>query len=263
MKKSVSIENKLIPISFFALLLIIWEVFARLEVVPTYILPGPIRIIKTLFVNLPVLKEHIIVTSLEALAGFIISAIFAITICLIMDSVAIVKKAVYPLIIISQTIPIITIAPLFAIWFGFGYLPKVIIVVLVCFFPITISLLEGLASVDEDLLNLIKSMGASKFQTYKMVKLPAAMPSLFSGLKIAGTYSIMGATIGEWVGGKQGLGVYMLRVKHSFATDKVFATIIIITLLSILLLKIIGVIERKSMPWIYKQEIENTEEYKS
>ena len=89
------------------------------------------------------------------------------------------------------------------------------------------------------------------------------MPSLFSGLKIAGTYSIMGATIGEWVGGKQGLGVYMLRVKHSFATDKVFATIIIITLLSILLLKIIGVIERKSMPWIYKQEIENTEDYKS
>ncbi|HHT98354.1 MAG TPA: ABC transporter permease [Clostridiales bacterium] len=262
MKKSGSIENKLIPISFFTILIFIWELVARLELVPAYILPGPIRIIKTLFMNLPVLKEHIIVTSLEAIAGFVISAIFAIAICLLMDSITIVKKAIYPLIIVSQTIPIITIAPLFAIWFGFGYLPKVVIVVLVCFFPITISLLEGLSSVDEDLLNLIKSMGANKIQTYKMVKLPAAMPSFFSGLKIAGTYSIMGATIGEWVGGKRGLGVYMLRVKHSFATDKVFATIIVITLLSILLLKVIGIIERKSMPWIYKQELENTEEYK-
>jgi ABC-type nitrate/sulfonate/bicarbonate transport system permease component len=113
--------------------------------------------------------------------------------------------------------------------------------------------LEGLSSVEEDLLNLIKSMGATKLQLYKMVKLPAALPSFFSGLKISATYSIMGATIGEWVGGKNGLGVYMLRVKHSFATDKVFAAIIIITLLSIGMLKIISFIEKRSMPWIYNQ----------
>lgn len=260
MKRLANIGDEIIPISFFAILVFIWEIVAKLEVVPTYILPAPTKIIRTLFINLPVLKEHIIVTLMEALVGFIIAIIFAIVISMIMDSIPIVKKAVYPLIITSQTIPIITIAPLFAIWFGFGYFPKVVIVVLVCFFPITISLLEGLASVEEDLLNLIKSMGASKLQLYKMVKLPAAMPSFFSGLKISATYSIMGATIGEWVGGKNGLGVYMLRVKHSFATDKVFATIIVITLLSLAILKTIGLIEKMSMPWIYNQNKDMREE---
>lgn len=256
MKRLKNIGDKIIPISFFAILIFIWEVVAKLEVVPTYILPAPTRIIKTLFIDLPILKEHIIVTLMEALVGFVIAIIFAITISIIMDSIPMVKKAIYPLIITSQTIPIVTIAPLFAIWFGFGYLPKVVIVVLVCFFPTTISFLEGLASVEEDLLNLVKSMGASKMQLYKIVKLPAAMPSFFSGLKISATYSIMGATIGEWVGGKNGLGVYMLRVKQSFATDKVFATIIIITLLSLSIIKVIEFIERKSMPWIYNKNQE-------
>lgn len=260
MKRLENIEDKIIPISFFAVLLIIWEVIGRLEVVPAYILPSPTRIMKTLIVNLPLLKEHIIITSMEAVVGFIIAIILSFVIAIIMDSTPLVKKAVYPLIITSQTVPIITIAPLFAIWFGFGYLPKIVIVVLVCFFPITISLLEGLSSVELELLNLIKSMGASKVQLYKMVKLPAAMPSFFSGLKISATYSIMGATIGEWVGGKKGLGVYMLRVKHSFATDKVFATIIMITFLSISILKIVLFIEKKSMPWIYDKNRRNGED---
>lgn len=251
MKRLENIEDNIISISFLAILIFIWEVVARLEVVPAYILPGPTRIIKTLFINLPILKEHIIVTLIEALVGFIISIILAIIVSMIMDSIPIVKKAVYPLIVMSQTVPIITIAPLFAIWFGFGYMPKIVIVTLVCFFPITISLLEGLGSVETDLLNLMKSMGASNIQIYKMVKLPGAMPNFFSGLKISATYAITGATIGEWVGGKNGLGVYMLRAKHSFAIDKVFATIIIITLLSIALLGIIRFIEKKSMPWIY------------
>jgi ABC-type nitrate/sulfonate/bicarbonate transport system permease component len=125
-----------------------------------------------------------------------------------------------------------------------------VVVVLVCFFPITISLLEGLASVDQELLDLLRAMGANKIQIYRIVKLPSVLPNFFSGLKIAGTYSVMGAIIGEWVGGKKGLGVYMLRVRHSFATDKVFATIIVITLLSIIMLKGIHRIEKKSMPWM-------------
>ncbi len=253
MKKLTSTGDRLIPFTFFFFILLIWELVGRFEVVPTYILPPPTRIIWTLIVNLPVLKEHILVTLMEALVGFLLAIIFAIGISILMDSLPLVKKTLYPLIITSQTIPIITIAPLFAIWFGFGYFPKIVIVILVCFFPIAISLLEGLSSVDEDLLNLIKSMGASKLDVYKIVKLPSALPNFFSGLKISATYSIMGATIGEWVGGKNGLGVYMLRVKHSFATDKVFAAIIIITLLSIGILKLITLIEKRAMPWIYNK----------
>jgi ABC-type nitrate/sulfonate/bicarbonate transport system permease component len=145
-------------------------------------------------------------------------------------------------------------APLFIIWFGYGYTPKLVIVVLICFFPITISLLQSLSGVDRELIDLMRSMGSSRYQIYKYVKLPASMTGFFSGLKIAATYSIMGATIGEWVGGKDGLGVYMIRAKQSFSTDRVFAAILVVTVLSILLLKLIELIEKRSMPWSAEQD---------
>lgn len=232
------------------MLIAIWEIISRTGSVPSYILPAPSIIIYSLFSNFSLMGRHILVTVYETLVGFIISVFLGIIIAIIMDGLPFVKKVIYPLLITSQTIPIITLAPLFIIWFGYGYLPKIIIVILICFFPISINLLQGLGSVDIELINLLKSMGASKYQIYKIVKLPASLPSLFSGLKIAATYSIMGATIGEWVGGKDGIGVFMLRAKYSFATDKVFGAIIIITVLSICLLKLIEFIERKSMPWV-------------
>lgn len=232
------------------MLIAIWEIISRTGSVPSYILPAPSMIIYSLFSNFSLMGRHILVTVYETLVGFIISVFLGIIIAIIMDGLPFVKKVIYPLLITSQTIPIITLAPLFIIWFGYGYLPKIIIVILICFFPISINLLQGLGSVDIELINLLKSMGASKYQIYKIVKLPASLPSLFSGLKIAATYSIMGATIGEWVGGKDGIGVFMLRAKYSFATDKVFGAIIIITVLSICLLKLIEFIERKSMPWV-------------
>ena len=232
------------------MLIAIWEIISRTGSVPSYILPAPSKIIYSLFSNFSLMGRHILVTVYETLVGFIISVFLGIIIAIIMDGLPFVKKVIYPLLITSQTIPIITLAPLFIIWFGYGYLPKIIIVILICFFPISINLLQGLGSVDIELINLLKSMGASKYQIYKIVKLPASLPSLFSGLKIAATYSIMGATIGEWVGGKDGIGVFMLRAKYSFATDKVFGAIIIITVLSICLLKLIEFIERKSMPWV-------------
>jgi ABC-type nitrate/sulfonate/bicarbonate transport system permease component len=250
MKKTRNFLNNLYPLMFFLMLIAIWEIISRTGSVPSYILPAPSMIIYSLFSNFSLMGRHILVTVYETLVGFIISVFLGIIIAIIMDGLPFVKKVIYPLLITSQTIPIITLAPLFIIWFGYGYLPKIIIVILICFFPISINLLQGLGSVDIELINLLKSMGASKYQIYKIVKLPASLPSLFSGLKIAATYSIMGATIGEWVGGKDGIGVFMLRAKYSFATDKVFGAIIIITVLSICLLKLIEFIERKSMPWV-------------
>jgi len=250
MKKTRNFLNNLYSLLFFLMLIAIWEIISRTGSVPSYILPAPSMIIYSLFSNFSLMGRHILVTVYETLVGFIISVFLGIIIAIIMDGLPFVKKVIYPLLITSQTIPIITLAPLFIIWFGYGYLPKIIIVILICFFPISINLLQGLGSVDIELINLLKSMGASKYQIYKIVKLPASLPSLFSGLKIAATYSIMGATIGEWVGGKDGIGVFMLRAKYSFATDKVFGAIIIITVLSICLLKLIEFIERKSMPWV-------------
>ena len=249
MRKIKKISAKITPAIFFISILLVWEITSRAAVVPPFILPSPSAIVITLFTTLDQMYYHILITLYEATLGFLIAIILSIVIAIAMDSFSLVRRTLYPLIITSQTIPIITLAPLFVIWFGYGYLPKIIIVVLVCFFPVTLSLLQGLASADKELLDLLRSMGAKKIQIYKIVKFPSAMSGFFSGIKISATYAIMGAIIGEWVGGKNGLGVYMLRARHSFSTDKVFATIIVITLLSIGALKLITIIERKAMPW--------------
>jgi NitT/TauT family transport system permease protein len=245
-----NIKYKYYPIVFFIVLLLIWETISRLGVFPPFILPSPSSILVSLVTGFTSMQYDILITLFEALTGFIIAIILSVVIAVAMDSIIGFKKTIYPVLIISQTIPIIIIAPLFIIWFGYGYAPKIIIVTLICFFPITISLLQGLIAVDKELIDLLRSMGASKFQIYKFVKIPSAMPGFFSGLKIAATYSIMGATIGEWVGGKSGLGVYMIRAKQAFETDRVFAAIIIIVILSILLLKLIEFVEKKNMPWL-------------
>lgn len=253
MKRSESIENKLVPSVFLIILLIVWEIVVLEGVVERFILPSPTDIVKAFIEIFPNIGIHISTTLQEAFIGFFLAIIFAIVLSVIMDNIKIIKKALYPLIIVSQTVPIIALAPLFAAWFGFGKLPKIIVVILVCFFPILVSLLHGLENVDKDLLNLLVSMGASKFQIFKLVKFPSALVSFFSGLRIAATYSIMGAVIGEWLGGRAGLGVYMLRVKHSHALDKFFAVIIIIVLLSMGIFKIITLLQQLLMPWEKEQ----------
>ncbi len=138
-----------------------------------------------------------------------------------MDVSNLLRRSLYPILVASQTVQILAIAPLLIIWFGFGLLPKVLVVILICFFPLAVNTADGLASADPDLVALLRSMGASRNQIWRMVRLPAALPSFFSGLRIAVTYSVVGATIAEWVGGSAGLGLYMLRSKNALATDQV------------------------------------------
>lgn len=254
MKRSGSIENKIIPIGFFAVLLVLWQLIVDGGVIPRFLLPSPTDIGRTLIRILPDIYHHTMITLAEAFAGFMLSILLALVLSVLMDSIPVVKKAIYPILVVSQTVPIIVLAPLFAIWFGFGMLPKVIVVVLVCFFPIVVSLLDGLASVDPDTINLLRSMKASRLQIFRLVKLPGAMVSFFSGLRIAATYSIMGAVIGEWLGGKAGLGIYMIRVKNSFALDKTFAAILVIMVLSMLVFYAIKLIQRIVMPWSIEAE---------
>ena len=256
MKKLANTGNKLIPVAFTLFLLVIWQGVVDLGLVQRFILPSPTDVLTAFVYTLPEMQVHIAVTLKEALTGYLIAISFSMVLAVLMDSLVIVRKALYPLLVVSQTIPIIALAPLFAVWFGFGMLPKVIVVVLVCFFPIVISLLEGLASVDTDMIRLLKSMGASKFQTFRLVKLPASMVSFFSGLRIATTYCVMGAVIAEWLGGTRGLGLYMLNVKRSYAVDKVLAATLVIIILSVLLFKIVEFLQGIAMPWnkfIYKE----------
>ncbi|HAX16984.1 MAG TPA: ABC transporter permease [Actinobacteria bacterium] len=249
MKKKKNIVFNFYSVLFFIFILAVWETVSRTGLVPEYILPAPTKIVLSVFINFRLYWFDLLITIIETMSGFLIAIVLGFITAILMDASRIINKILYPLLITSQTIPIITLAPLFIIWFGYGLLPKIIIVILICFFPITISLLSGFANADLEQINLLKSMKARKFHIYKYIKLPYSLPGFFSGLKIAATYSIMGATIGEWVGGKDGIGVFMLRAKHSFATDKVFGAILIITVLSILFIRLINAIEKKSMPW--------------
>jgi ABC-type nitrate/sulfonate/bicarbonate transport system permease component len=148
----------------------------------------------------------------------------------------------------------LAIAPLLIIWFGFGLLPKIIVVVLICFFPLAVNTADGLASADPDLIALLRSMGARRGQIWRIVRLPAALPSFFSGLRVAVTYSVVGATIAEWVGGSNGLGLYMLRSKNALATDQVFVAIVITSALSIGLFLLVVLIEHRALPWYYSAQ---------
>lgn len=249
MKRLKNIGSRFISAIFIIIIVVIWQFMSEGGIVAKYILPSPKDIGMALINTLSDLKSHTLVTLWETFIGLMISILFSVVLAVIMDIIPIVKKALYPLLIISQTIPIIALAPLFIIWFGYGMLPKIIVVILVCFFPIAISLVDGLASVDPDMLNMMRSMGAKKLQIFWHLKLPYAIVGFFSGLRISVTYSIMGAVIGEWLGGEKGLGVYMMRVKHSYALDKFFAAILVIMILSIVLFKAIALIEYVVMPW--------------
>lgn len=251
MKRYINTVDKIIPVMFFIFIVVAWELAVKLSHIEPFILPAPSAIAKAFFKILPIMLKHTKVTVYESFIGFTSSIAIAFVMAFVMDSLPLVKKALYPLVVVSQTIPTISVAPLFIIWFGYGLLPKIIVVQLVCFFPVLVSLLEGLSSVDPELLDLLRSMGADRWRIFEMVKLPAAMPAFFSGLKIAASYSILGAVIGEWLGAQEGLGVFMLLSQHSFYVDRVFAIIAVISLLSLGVFGAINVSERLLIPWNY------------
>ena len=180
-----------------------------------------------------------------AFLGVFIGIVLSFVLALVMDLYQPVYDIFYPVIILTQTIPTIAIAPLLIIWLGYYMKPKVVLVVLSTFFPITIALLNGFKAVDKDNINLIRSMGANTFQMYRYLKIPTSLSYFFSGLKVSMSYSLISAVIAEWLGGYYGLGVYMTRVKKAFALDKMFAVIFFITFLSLLLMSIIDVLEKK------------------
>lgn len=257
MRKFRNISDRLIPTIFILIILIVWQAVVSGGLVERYILPAPLDITDALIKNWSTILMHTGVTFFEGMTGLLVSIVFSFIVAIVMDQFVLFKKAVYPILVISQTVPIIIIAPLLAMWFGFGIAPKIFVVVLVCFFPITVNLIEGLQSVDHELIDLVRSMGGKKIQIFTKIKLPFALPYFFSGLKIAATYSIMGAVIGEWLGGKAGLGVFMLRARHSFALDLVFASILVIVILSIGIFYGIAFLQKVIMPWEkVKEEVE-------
>lgn len=243
-------RNKIIyPIISIATIILLWEGIVRFNQIPKYILPAPTNIIKTLFNDIDLIWQHTKVTLYEAFLGFFLAIIFAFILAIIMDSFDTVKEMFYPLLVISQTIPTIAIAPILIIWFGFGTLPKILVVLMSCFFPIIINLIDGLDNIDPDYLRLFELMGASKLQTFRHLKGPIAAVHLLSGIKISASYMIVSAIVAEWLGGEKGIGVYMVRAKNSYSLDKVFASIIVIIIISLIIIYSIDFIADHLIRW--------------
>lgn len=226
-----------------------------MEFVPAYMLPSPIDVVKAFADNFSIMMKQAAVTLQETLYGLLIGIAIAFVIASLMDRFTIINKALYPVLVVTQTIPTIAIAPLLVLWMGFGMAPKITLVVITTFFPIAIGLLNGFQSVDEDAINLMRSMGASRLQIFRIIKLPNATASFFSGLRISAAYAVVGAVVSEWLGGFEGLGVYMTRVKKAYAFDKMFAVIVFISAISLVLIGIVVLLEKISMPWVHKKEI--------
>ena len=232
-----------------ALLLILWQGVCSLELVPGFMLPSPVAVLQAFVTEREVLFEHAVITLQEAFIGLALGVMIGFVFAVLMDTFEVLYKAFYPILVITQTVPTVAIAPLLVLWFGYEMTPKIILIVIATFFPVTVGLLDGFRSVDKDSVGLLRSMGASRRQIFRHLKAPSALPQFFSGLRIAAAYSVVGAVISEWLGGFGGLGVYMTRVKKAFAFDKMFAVIFLISAISLLLMALVDVLEKKCMPY--------------
>ena len=249
MKRWASIKDKLPALTLIVVIIAILEILTKIAGIPEFILPAPSETAVALIDNASLLIMHLRVTMTAVLSGLALAVVVAFLLALGMDRWPAIKKALYPLLVISQAIPIFALAPLMLIWFGVGILPKIIIVALVCFFPLAVNLIEGFSQVDPEALDLMQVMQADRWMTLRSVQLPFAMPYFFSGLKIAATYSVLGAIIGEWLGGRAGLGIYMLRAYHSYRLSHLFASIVVVIILSLLMFKLAELAGRLAMPW--------------
>lgn len=247
-------NRRVMPLLVFVFVIILWQVYVQVFDISLYILPSPVKIVQALIENFHVLMHHSFVTLEESLLGLVISTIFAVLISIGMDLSKTFKMSIYPYLIVTQTVPVMVLGPLFSIWFGFDLLPKVLIVIFMCFFPIAISFTDALSQVNEKEINLLRSFGANLFQIYRIVKIPSGAIGLFSGLKVAATYCVGGAIVGEWLSSSAGLGYYMLRVKNGYMLDKVFACVIMIIFWSILLNGIVSLLEKVLFPYLKKEK---------
>jgi ABC-type nitrate/sulfonate/bicarbonate transport system permease component len=237
------------PIALVVVLLAAWEIYARASGLSPFVLPPPSRVVVALWEFRDEAVRHTIPTIVETFIGFALSILAATAAAIAMDRVGVVRRAVEPLLVASQTVPVIAIAPLLVVWFGFGLVPKILVVVLVTFFPITIALLAGFASTAADATDLLRSFGATGGDIFRKLRWPSGLPALFTGLRISATYAVVAAVIAEYVGATEGLGIWMQLSQRSFRTDLVFAAILLTALLSIGLFALVVAAERAVIPW--------------
>ncbi|MFT4306309.1 MAG: ABC transporter permease [Microbacterium sp.] len=241
------------PVVVVVIVIVGWELAVDLTGISARVLPSPSRVAVQGWAQLDAIMEHAWATLQVTLIGFAFSLVVAWLLAVAIDFWRPLRKGIMPLLVASQTIPIIAIAPLMIIWFGFGLLPKILVVGLVTFFPIVVGLVEGFDKTDREASNLLRSMGAGRAKEFWYVRLPSALPSFFTALRISITYAVVGAIFAEYVGAQLGLGIYMSMQKNAFRVDLVLAAVVVTSILSILLYLLTFLIERIVLPWAHKE----------
>jgi len=250
--KKISMRGAIASAFLLVMIAVVIEILSSAGRIQNFIIPAPSAVFIALHTNFSNILPHLAATTWICAAGLALSIAAGFLIALVMDRVRVIKEVLYPLIIASQTIPIMVITPVIILLMGFGLAPRLVVVVLVCFFPITMNLYDGFQSADPDMILLMKSLKASNTQVFRHVRFPSAIPSFFSGIRISATYCVMAAVIAEWQGADKGLGVYLMRVRRSYYYDRMFAAILLIVLLSILFFLVAYLTERKILRGRYK-----------
>jgi putative hydroxymethylpyrimidine transport system permease protein len=237
------------PAALLALLVGGWELLAKLGHVENYLLPAPSEVASALWDDRDLLAPDTWVTAREVLLGFGLALAIGVAIAIVLHLSPVLRRAAYPLVVASQAIPVVVIAPILVIWFGFGITPKLIVIALICFFPIVVNTLDGLASTDGDQVKMMRTLGASRLDLLRRLELPASLPFLFSGAKVAVAVAVIGAVFGELVGSDAGLGHAIQVGTAQLETARVFAAVLILSLMAIALFGLIALIERRAVPW--------------
>ena len=243
------------PFLLILLLLVAWEIAGRAEYLPRYIAPAPTSILERLAKDYAIIGQHALTTLGEVGIGYAAGIILGFLIGLAIVYSRTMERALYPLVVASQTIPHIALAPVLVLWFGFGITSKVVIVTQVTFFPIVIATVDGMRSIDPELLLFARSLSASEWQIFRKIRLPACLPYFFTGIRVSAPYAIIAAIIGEWIGANWGLGALMIRAQHMLKTDLMFATVVVMVLVGVLMFLAVGLFQRLFIPW-YQAKLE-------
>ena len=258
LKKTTGMMTWLIPAAILAGLLVAWELWVQLADVPKWQLPAPSAIGKELGASRDLLWDHTLVTLQEIVIGFLAALVAGLVLAGSIAYSRVMERSIYPMVIASQTVPIIAIAPLLLIWVGYGLTPKIIIVALICFYPIAVNTVDGLKATDPDMVNMLRTLGASRWQVFTKLQMPTALPFMFSGIKIGVSVSVIAAVIGEWVGASEGLGYLITYSQPLFLTARVFAAIFVLSVMGISLFVLAVIAERMMMPRHFNEKRSNS-----
>lgn len=241
-----------VPLAIVLVLVGAWELYARVGGVEDLILPAPTDVGRSLWTDRSLLWDNFVVTAQEVLFGLGLAVAAGALLAAALHASAAVRRAVYPLLVASQTVPIVIVAPLLVVWFGYGLAPKLAIIALICFFPVVVTALDGLASVDPELRKLMHTLDAPRLRTFRLVEVPAALPSLFSGARIAVAVAVIGAVLAEQAGSSDGLGHLLLQATPQLETARAYAAVVVLSAFAIALFALLAVVERLALPWAHR-----------